>query len=124
MSAYNVSNNGVEHSVVLQLEPNDEEMIDVEAIANEPCRMTAYRKSRSLSDALKTIHRLRAQDQAAIFRKVANQSTIQGMSDTQELNEAKLINGLIYYLKRFKLRQQEEKDKFCSLLWGVCVVMA
>ena len=83
------------------------------------------RKVRCLSNALENIQRLQVEDQAHILRKAVNQTNIQGletimMSDVENMNEAKLVNGLLSYLKKFNLYHSEEKVQFCSLLWGVC----
>ena len=58
--------------------------------------MTKYRKSRSLTDALETIQRLRTEDQAKILRKAVNQSNIQDketllMSNSSPKRERQLL---------------------------------
>ena len=80
---------------------------------------------RSLSNALETIQKLQAEDQATILRKAVDQTDIDCldtilMPNIEKMKEAKLTNGLISYLKRFKLHRPEEKIRFCSLLWGIC----
>ena len=71
-----IVDDNIDDSVVPQL-GQSEQVIDVEVYANEPCRMTKYRKSRSLTDALETIQRLRTENQAEILRKAVNQFNIQ-----------------------------------------------
>ena len=42
------------------------------------------------------------------------------MSDIETMNEAKLVNGMVGHLKPFKLYSKQDKDTFCSMLWGIC----
>ena len=118
----------VEHNDEDDENERDIDVIDVQQYVNEQSESTQYRnikrKVRSLSSALENIQRMNVFEQAKIYRSIQNKSPGQleaiAMADVDTINEGKLLHGLIGQLKSYRLGLKDERDLFCSLLWGAC----
>ena len=104
----------------------DYPVIDVDQIQQEAKVSKTVSRNRSLTTAMENIQRLMPVDQAKIFRTVQNSSAantldaIMAIPEIDDVNEAKLIEGLIKHLRSFNLKRNEDKKQFCSILWGIC----